>query len=162
MMTRKAQGKRGVTWEVKRIEQDTSEQNGLPEFLMKCVNFNRISTHNLIKSGTRMQIFAQRDAPRAETDPHRLIPFLFFLLLRCLNMLQYVDFGFACVRNCTRIQPLINQKSLRRRNSVGIPLQDPNVRRNESIIYEGIKFLQLNYFEILCAIFQQKQLFNLS
>lgn len=56
---------------------------------MKCVNFNPFSTRNLIKSGTRMQIFAQLDAPRAETDPHRLIPFLFFPLLRCLNVLQY-------------------------------------------------------------------------
>lgn len=48
---RKTCRERGVTWEEKRrMEQDISEQNGPPEFLMKCVNFDPVSTRNLIKS----------------------------------------------------------------------------------------------------------------
>lgn len=34
-----------------------------------------------------MQIFAQRDGVAAETDPHRLIPFLSFPLSCCLSVL---------------------------------------------------------------------------
>lgn len=39
-------------------------ENGSTEFLMKCVNFDSVSVRNLIKSGTRMQIFAQLDTLR--------------------------------------------------------------------------------------------------
>lgn len=75
---RGAKQKNGKKQEERRIHQN---ENGPLEFLMKCVNFNPFSRRNLIKSRTRMQIFAQRDTQRFKTSSLPILHSTLCLLL---------------------------------------------------------------------------------